>query len=392
MIRAQGTPAEGRWRLAAIVGHVLGFALLFGLVGGHLAPAWAQDELFVTNQDSNSVTVYFRTADGDVTPVRTLIGGLTGLSDPSGLFPDPVGNELFVANAGNDTVTVYPLTWVDPNTAPTRTLSGLLTGLKSPTGLFLDTVNGELFVANFGNNSVTVYPRTWPVLVPNTAFLRRLLGAATLLDDPADVAVDAVHNELFVPNFSSDSVTVYPRTWVDPNTGPTRTLSGANTGLGGPQDLAVDTVHGELFVANFLAGSVTVYPRTWVDPNTAFLRRLSGVVNTDLNGPFGLAVDTVHNELFVANFSTPSVTVYSRTASGDTGPTRTLSGGNTGLSRPQFVAVIVSAPIPTLSEWAQIGMAALLVLGGLLALRSFGKPQDRLRSGRSGHGTRLHVR
>jgi DNA-binding beta-propeller fold protein YncE len=370
MIRAQGTPAGGRWRFGATVGRVLGLALLVG-VAGHLAPAWAQDELFVTNQDSNSVTVYFRTADGDVTPIRTLSGGLTGLSDPSGLFLDTVNKELFVANAGNDTVTVYPLNWTDPNTPPVRTLGGGLTGLASPTGLSLDRVNGELFVANLGNDSVTVYPRTWPVLVPNTAFLRRLIGGATLLNDPADVAVDAVHNELFVANFSSDSVTVYPRTWVVPNTAPTRTLSGASTGLDGPQDLDVDTVHGELFVANFIAVSVTVYPRTWpvLEPNTAFLRRLSGVVNTDLNGPFGLAVDTVHNELFVANFSTPSVTVYSRTASGDTGPTRTLSGGNTGLSRPQFVAVIVSAPIPTLSEWAQIGMAALLVLGGLLALR-----------------------
>jgi DNA-binding beta-propeller fold protein YncE len=351
-------------------------------VAGHVAPAWAQDELFVTNQDSNSVTVYVRTANGDVTPLRILSGGSTGLNDPSGLFLDTVNKELFVANAGNDTVTVYPLTWPVSDTPPVRTLSGGLTGLNTPTGLFLDRVNGELFVANFGNDSVTVYPRTWPVLVPNTAFLRRLIGVATLLDDPADVAVDTVHNELFVANFSNDSVTVYPRTWVDPNTGPTRTLNGANTGLDGPQDLDVDTVHGELFVANFLAGSVTVYPRTWpvLEPNTAFLRRLSGVVNTDLNGPFGLAVDTVHNELFVANFSTPSVTVYSRTASGDTGPTRTLSGGNTGLSSPQFVAVIVSAPIPTLSEWAQIGMVALLAIGGLLALRR-----------RSGRGKRLHT-
>jgi len=173
--------------------------------------------------------------------------------------------------------------------------------------------------------------------------------------------------------------------------------------LDGPQDLDVDTVHGELFVANFLAGSVTVYSRTWVNPDTSPTRTLSGG-STGLNGPFGLALDTVHNELFVANFSTPSVTVYSRTASGGPGPTRTLSGGSTGLSSPQFVAVIVSAPIPTLSEWAQIGMAALLVLGGLLALRrssgqvrfdsaqrglrSFDRTQDRLRSGR---GKRLHI-
>jgi DNA-binding beta-propeller fold protein YncE len=369
MIRAQGTPAEGRWRFGTIVGRVLGLALLVG-VAGHLAPAWAQDELFVTNQDSNSVTVYFRTADGDVTPVRTLSGTDTGLSDPSGLFADPVGNELFVANAGNNTVTVYPLNWTDPNTSPIRKLDGVPTGLNEPTGLTVDRVNKELIVANFGNDSVTVYPQTWPVLVPNTAFLRQLIGATnTKLEEPADVAVDTVHNELFVANFANDSITVYSRT-ANGDTAPLRTLIGANTGLVGPQDLDLDTVHGELFVANFLAGSVTVYPRTWpvLEPDTSFVRRLSGG-STGLNGPFGLAVDTLHNELFVANFSTPSVTVYSRTASGGPGPTRTISGGDTGLSKPQFVAVIVSAPIPTLSEWAQIGMAALLVLGGLLALR-----------------------
>lgn len=37
--------------------------------------------------------------------------------------------------------------------------------------------------------------------------------------------------------------------------------------------------------------------------------------------------------------------------------------------------------IPTLSEWAQLIMVALLLGGGLFALRSFGKTQDRLRSG-----------
>ena len=216
---------------------------------------------------------------------------------------------------------------------------------------------------------------------PNTAPTRTLDGVATGLDDPSGLFVDTAHGELFVANFNIDSVTVYPRTWVDPNTAPTRTL----TGLSGPQDLDVDTVHGELFVANFLAGSVTVYPRTWVTPGPSPTRTLSGG-NTGLNGPFGLAVDTVHNELFVANFSpllSPSVTVYSRTASGDTGPTRTISGLSTGLSRPQFIAVTVSTPIPTLSEWAQIGMAALLVLGGLLALRSFGTTQDGRRSGQA---------
>ena len=366
MCRSQRTLAKPPVCFVTVIKGLLGVALLVGLAG-NLAPAWAREELFVTNEANNSVTVYIRNANGNVTPVRTLSG--VELNDPSGLFVDTVNKELFVANTGNDTVTVYPQTWpaLEPNTPPVRTLSGIDTKLDTPTGLFVDTVNGELFVANLGSDSVTVYPRTW--VDPNTGPTRTLSGVVnTDLDDPADVAVDTVHNELFVANFGNDSITVYSR-MVSGDTAPLRTLVGPlNTGLGGPQDLDVDTVHNELFVANFLAGSVTVYSRT-ASGDTSPKRTLSGVENTDLNGPFGLAVDTVHDELFVANFSTPSVTVYSRTASGDTGPTRTLSGGNTELSSPQFVAVTASTPIPTLSEWAQISMAALLAVGGLLALR-----------------------
>ena len=76
-------------------------------------------------------------------------------------------------------------------------------------------------------------------------------------------------------------------------------------------------------------------------------------------------------ELFVANHDNNSITVYSRTASGDTVPLRTISGGSTGLDGPKGLALDAgsSVGIPTLSEWAQIGMMVLLLTGGLLALR-----------------------
>ena len=40
----------------------------------------------------------------------------------------------------------------------------------------------------------------------------------------------------------------------------------------------------------------------------------------------GAAVDLVNNELIVGNSGNDSVTVYSRTASGNTAPLRTISG------------------------------------------------------------------
>jgi len=92
----------------------------------------------------------------------------------------------------------------------------------------------------------------------------------------------------------------------------------------------------ELFVANYGASSITVYSRT-ASGDTAPIRMLSGLA-TELIYPVALAVDLTHDELFVANYG-GSVTVYSRTASGNTAPLRTLSGFTTELNGPSGIAV-----------------------------------------------------
>ena len=194
------------------------------------------------------------------------------------------------------------------------------------------------------------------------ALLLTLLGGLLVA-----VAAEA-QGELFVLN-NANSVTVYTRN-ASGNTAPLRTLSGAATGFNGPAGLAVDLTSNELFVANNgTPPSVTVYSRT-ASGNTAPLRTLSGAT-TGLSNPAGLAVDLTNNELVVANFGNNSVTVYSRSVSGNTAPLRTLSGAATGLSGPDSVAVAVTAnaPIPTLSEWAQLGMALILTAVAVWHLR-----------------------
>src|SRR6266496_2907899 len=93
------------------------------LLGVGTRAAWAQEELFVTNQ-GGSVTVYARTANGDVAPLRTISGAATGLNGPFGLAVDTVNNELAVANIGNAapySITVYART-ANGNVAPLRTI------------------------------------------------------------------------------------------------------------------------------------------------------------------------------------------------------------------------------------------------------------------------------
>ena len=70
----------------------------------------------------------------------------------------------------------------------------------------------------------------------------------------------------------------------------------------------------ELFVTNTFANSITVYTRT-ASGNTGPLRTLSGPA-TGLSIPSGLAVDPLHNELVVADSSGSSITAYTRTATG----------------------------------------------------------------------------
>jgi len=109
--------------------------LLLALLGGLLVAvaAEAEDELFVANNNGNSIAVYSRTASGNTAPLRTLSGAATGLSSPRDLALDLTNNELFVGNLF-DSVTVYSRT-ASGNTAPLRTLSGGATGLSDPVGL-----------------------------------------------------------------------------------------------------------------------------------------------------------------------------------------------------------------------------------------------------------------
>ena len=90
-------------RTAQIIIVALGLAALLS-EGIGARPAWGQDELFVANSGNNSITVYPRTASGNTAPIRRLAGAATGLNDPFGLVVDTVNNELVVADFNNHSI------------------------------------------------------------------------------------------------------------------------------------------------------------------------------------------------------------------------------------------------------------------------------------------------
>jgi hypothetical protein len=295
----------------------------------------AQDEIFVSNQNNNSVTVFDRTADGNVAPLRTIVGASTGLSTPEGIAVDAVHGEIFVVNAGASSVTVYARNAAG-NASPLRTIVGPTTGLVNPNTIVVDPIHDEIYMDGSNAGYVNVYSRT---AAGDAAPLRSLAGASTTLHAPQGMALDLVHDELLVTSLfdaafpTPDRILVFSRT-ASGNTAPVRTISGPSSGINQPLGLAVDPYHDEIVMTS--NPSLKAYSRT-ANGDVPPIRTISGGM-TGLSCPLGLVDDLTHDELVSVNLCINSVTAYPRTADGNVAPLRTISGGATGLSGSVWIA------------------------------------------------------
>ena len=209
----------------------------------------------------------------NIAPAATIVGPATGLNWPQGVAVDPDTGNLYVANLegpqgtdGSGSVTEFTAAQIaaiigggSGNVAPAKTIVGYLTGLSQPSGIALDT-KSNIYVANNGGDDngcgpyttgcVTSYTQaaiaaTVPDPEPSGGVgydvipQATILGPATLLSDIDGIAVDA-NGFIYVANFGeTGSVTVYfPGS--NGNVAPTADITGSNTDLYGPRGLAVD--------------------------------------------------------------------------------------------------------------------------------------------------------
>jgi hypothetical protein len=208
------------------------------------------------------------------------VGCLTACNAATAVTPATVSHEsrreaswhLYVANTGNNTITVY-----DPGaTTPVETISKNLT---NPSKIKFSKT-GSLYALNCfdcgyqDTGNVTAYS------AHSHSFLRTITDG---LDGPADIAIDAAGN-LYVANRLGNTVTVYP----PGGTKATRTIT---HGIVQPHSLAIDSSD-RIYVANCpdscrddSGGTVTVY-----DGHTGdLLETISGLedVGPILIGPGG---------------------------------------------------------------------------------------------------------
>jgi DNA-binding beta-propeller fold protein YncE len=111
-------------------------------------------------------------------------------------------------------------------------------------------------------------------------------------------------------------------------------IQGSKTQMNWPTSIAVHPDRGELFVANDTGDSITVY-KADANGDVAPIRVIKGP-RSMVKNPTGVALDLVNNELWVANFGSHSATVYPVTASGDAVPARVIRSGRANEPSPML--------------------------------------------------------
>jgi hypothetical protein len=192
--------------------------------------------LFVADE-SSGVLIY----DPRVVNSSPIGSITTGVNTPAGLAVDR-SETLYVANQGNNTVTVYP----DGQSSPTLTISS---GLSGPYGIAVDSM-GNVFVSNLNTNTITAYAAgsTSPYETINFYTYGQAVG----------MAVDASDN-LWVACDTSNAV-------FEILAGTTTVQNAGLSNLNGPIGVSFGRKD-QMFVSNFAGSDVNIYTYGTTSPS-----------------------------------------------------------------------------------------------------------------------------
>lgn len=277
-------------------------------------------EIYTANNDTAADLMVFKyDSHGDVPPVRSVSPAATGTW---GVAIDLPNDEVAVTVQHVNKVAVYRRL-ANGDEKPLRIIQGPNTGLSDPHGIFVDAQNGEMFVANHDSYHEVLTGQDDPNAV--TALIARGTVTAEAL---ATARRDLRPSK---GRFVEPSISVHSRT-AENDAAPLRVIRGPKTELSLPMKIFVDTVHDELFVANSGTSSILVFSRT-ASGDVAPIRKIQGPT-TRLKKPVGLFVDTKNDEVWATNPEEHTATVYKRDAEGDAAPLRIIRAAPDGAPAP----------------------------------------------------------
>ena len=284
----------------------------------------------------------------------------------SAVAVDPQNGDIVIQDENLFQIQVFDHDTNTPPTAamsePKRFIRGTNTYLELNCAVYIDPQNGNIYsLNNDTERHMTVWDRnargnaspSWKLHTPMGSF---------------GLAVDEVRQELLITAQHEQIVAAYKKTARDEDP-PEWALWGDETLIADPHGIAIDQTLGVFFVANFgstisprtvgpdedpllvavargnmihgsgryYPPSITVYNKT-ARGNTAPIRVITGE-NTQLNWPTTLFVDAERGELYVSNDGANSILVFDTTADGNATPKRVLQGPQTKLSYPSSVFV-----------------------------------------------------
>lgn len=295
----------------------------------------ANRECYVSNYKANSVLVFDAAGTGNLEPLREI----TGLNRPTGIALDSQNGELYIANSEGNSIAVYSRN-ANGNEPPRRTIQGVKTALNHPEGIALNVSENEIYVANFRDNSVTVYPRT---AQGDASPIRTIKGKDTQLIGPWRIAYSTKRKEIIVVNSDIGpqqyNVVVFDRT-ANGNVKPIKILATSEFSTQA-KGIAIDAERGKVLILyryvempDYGESYVDVYSSTadgYIGPSKTLV-----LPNEDLDD---ITLDSINNELYFTDRLPNTITIYKVGQPSRSAPIRKIAGPATRLSHPQGIVI-----------------------------------------------------
>jgi DNA-binding beta-propeller fold protein YncE len=289
-------------------------------------------------------------------PMSQMIGPATYIGMVASVVLDSQRQEIYTANNDiEDTVVVMPFAGKG-NVKPARVLSVP----HQAWGLALGRSTDELAVTAEIFNAVVFYRREAKGV---EAPVRVIRGPKTRLSDPHGIYWDQVNAEIGVAShgnfrgvlrntgsgcspapsngetaeesgeFRPPSIAIFSSKAKDDES-PLRIIEGNSTKLDWPMGIAVDSAHNTIAVANNGDNSILIFDRKQ-EGNVAPVRVIHGD-RTGINRPMGLAVDSQNGEIWISNYGDHAALAFESGADGNVAPKRILRTAPAGTPSPGF--------------------------------------------------------